>query len=139
MNLYKPNYNEYTEEEKFRIKEAAPTDAIVKVNSSLINRQFRRNEWVKLSHSGKYIYRIIRGSSVKDLTQDKIWLSYDSKQELGIGDKQVSQIIVTKATLIGQILLAPWNTPNIVERNLFRAATILGALSVVLGLLGFVF
>ena len=37
MNLYKPNYNEFTEEEKFRIKEVAPTDAIVKVNISLIS------------------------------------------------------------------------------------------------------
>ena len=139
MNLYKPNYNEYTEEEKFRIKEAAPTDAIVKVNSSLINRQFKRNAWVKLSYSGKSIYRIIRGARVKDLTQDKVWLSYDSMQELGIDDKKDSQIIVTKATLVGQYLLAPWHTPNIVERNLFRAATMLGLLSVVLGILGIVF
>ena len=139
MKLYKPNYNKYTKEEKFRIKEASPTDAIVKINSNLINSHFNRNEWVKLSYSGKSIYRIIRGASVRDLSKDKIWLSYDSTQELGIVDKQDSQIIVTKATLVGQILFAPWNTPNIVERNLFRAATILGLLSMVLGILGVVF
>lgn len=137
--MYKPNYNEYTEEEKFRIKEAAPTDAIVKVNSSLINRQLRRNEWVKLSYRGKSIYRIIRGASVKELTQDKLWINYDSELDLGVANIQDCEIDIAKASLFQQFVLAPWNTPNIVERNLFRAATILGLISIGLGITGIIY
>lgn len=139
MNLYKPNYNEFTEEEKFRIKEATPTDAIVKVNISLINRQFRRNEWVKLSYSRKSIYRIIRGASVKDLTQDKLWINYDSELELDISNVHDCEIKIAKATFFEQYVLAPWNTPSIVERNLFRVATVLGLISIGLGITGIIY
>lgn len=137
--LYKPNYNEYNEEEKFRIKEAALTDAIVKVNSKLINRQFSRNDWIKISHNGKRIYRIIRGANVKDLTQEKLWINYDSKLELGITNVQDCEIEIAKATFFEQYFFAPWNTPSIVERNLFRVATILGLLSIGLGIIGIIY
>jgi hypothetical protein len=136
MNLYKPKYNEYTEEEKFRIKEAAPTDAIVKVYSSLINSQFRRNDWVKLGHNGKYIYKIIRGASVKDLTQDKLWINYDSELELDISNVHDCEIKIAKATFFEQYVLAPWNTPNTVERNLYRVASALAFISIILSIIG---
>ncbi len=115
MKLYKPNYNEYTNEEKFRIKEAAPNDAVVKVNGSLINKQFNRNDWVKLRYNENHIYRIIRGASVKDLTQDKVWINYDS--ELDISNVHDCEIKIAKATFFEQYVLAPWNTPNIVKET----------------------
>lgn len=136
MKLYKPNYNEYTNEEKFRIKEAAPNDAIVKVNGSLINKQFNRNDWVKLRYNENHIYRIIRGASVKDLTQDKVWISYDSELELGIANIQDCEIDIAKATLFEKYVIAPWNTPNIVERNLFRMASVIAFIGIILGIIG---
>ena len=133
MKLYKPNYNECTGEQKLLIKESKPNDAIAKVRNTSLSAIYKRNQWFKLSCNGIHIYRIIRGSSVKDLTKDKLWISYDSELELGLYGCHDCKIDIVKATLFEQYILAPWHTPNIVERNLFRISTLVGIVSLLLG------
>ena len=135
FKLYIPNYKDYNEEEIFRIKESAPNDSMVKVNGIYLSRGYKRNEWVKLSYNGKNVYRIIRGSNVRDLVKDKLWISYDSELELGVQIRQECEIKLMKASWFEQYIIAPWNTPNIVERNLFRTATIMGLTGLFLGVL----
>lgn len=136
FKIFIPSAHDLEPEEIDRIKIMQPSDAIVKIRNNYINSSFKRNQWVKIKNEKQVIYRIVRGATATGLTDDKIWMSYDSKLELGITTQKNAEVKVSKANIYETYILAPWNTPNIVERNLFRMATILGLISVLLGFIG---
>ena len=138
LKLFQPSYSNLTEEQISRIREMTPSDTVVKVWNKGICNPFKRNNWVKIKNDKQVIYRIVRGAVVTGLTADQIWMSYDSQLELGLStekDREV-ELRVSSANMFERYILAPWNTPNPVERNLYRVATALGFISVLLGLIG---
>ncbi len=96
-------FNPYPEQEYFRDKKPEAWEA--KVFTVHINRDFKRNDLLKITNGKKVIFRYSRGVAYPILVQNQIWIDYDSKLELGVDFGY--DVKVVKANTVEKILVAP--------------------------------
>lgn len=126
-------YNPYPVQEHYSDKK--PKAWEVKVYTFHINRDFKRNELLKISAGKKSIYRYVKGVSYNGLNQNKVWIDYDSRIELGVEFNSI--VKVEKASIIESYIIAPLKNPNPWERQEFYLTTLIAILSIVLTILQF--
>jgi VanZ family protein len=123
-----------------KIASKKPSDIEVLFSSCNIGKnKFQRNHWVKIASGHKTIYRIARGSAVKGLNKDYIWISYDSQLQLEDDfSKKVSEpITVSECNVFERIFIAPFVTPNPIVRTQTILLLILSILSIILSIHSF--
>jgi hypothetical protein len=106
-------FNPYPEQEYFRDKKPEAWEA--KVFTVHINRDFKRNDLLKITNGNKVIFRYSKGVSYPRLVQNQIWIDYDSRLELGVDFG--SEVKVVKANIVEEILVAPLKSPVPWERH----------------------
>jgi len=136
FKLFNPDYQNLSEQDREDLKNKAPTDAYVKISIHNINADgFERNTWVKIEANDEKVYRIVRGAVASGLSNDRIWMTYDTKHKLGIINKNDVPIKVSKANFYERTFIGSWNTPDLVQRNIFRAVLMIGLSSLVVGVI----
>jgi len=140
FKLFHPYSIENYKELKMEYENKSPQEHEVKVNSAHIKEDFKRNNWVKITHNKTKIYRVIKGSNVTNLTNNFAWLDYDSKLELGIdnGDERNVEMLIKEANFFERKFLAPFRHPNPMERSQFCLSMGIAILALVLTILSLV-
>ncbi len=132
--LFLPKYSELVEENKNELKAKAPEDIEVKIQNQKINNGFKRNQWLRIQCGKKVIYRVVRGATATGLTSEKIWLSYDSRIELGA--ESGSEIIISPCSTWERIVSAPMNSPDPFMKAQFYFSVVISVAGIVIGSLG---
>jgi hypothetical protein len=65
-------YNPYPEQQHYTDKK--PKEWEVKISTHHINRDFNRNQLLKISNQKKTIYRFAKGVAYPGLVQNQIWI-----------------------------------------------------------------
>lgn len=133
-HLYLPNYSELDVENKNVLKAKAPGDIEAKFHNLQINNWLKRNQWLRIQCDKKVIYRVVRGSTAKGLSADKVWLSYDSQKELDANER--SNLLIRPCTKWERLFKAPRNSPDPFMRAQFHLSVWISLVGVLTGLMG---
>ena len=139
FKLFHPYSVKNYEELKLEYENKRPQENEVKVNFGHINKDFKRNSWVKIIYEKNKIYRVIKGSNVDNLSNNYVWLDYDSRLELKInqGDEGDAEILIKGTNLLERWFIAPFKHPNPMERSQFRLSMIITVLALAITLMSF--
>jgi hypothetical protein len=129
--LYEPNKFNLDADGYERLK---PKEHEARLNSAELRSKYKRNSWITIQSDKNKIYRIVKGTAASGLTNELIWLDYDSKLELAGSTKSLESVKVRKSNFLEVYFLALWNQPNRIERAQFKLTSFIALLSIILAI-----